>query len=55
LAVGPGDVLTAAISYAAPHHLVADGGVSSHRRWRGADRSAPVAVRPLLSIGRAPA
>ena len=35
LPVGPGDLLTAAISYAAPHHLVADGAVSSHRRWRG--------------------
>jgi tRNA-2-methylthio-N6-dimethylallyladenosine synthase len=55
LAVGPGDVLTAAISYAAPHHLVADGGVSGHRRWRGAERHTPVTPRPLLSIGRAPA
>jgi tRNA-2-methylthio-N6-dimethylallyladenosine synthase len=53
LPVGPGDVLTATISYAAPHHLVADGGITAHRRWRG--RSAPAAVRPLLSIGRAPA
>jgi tRNA-2-methylthio-N6-dimethylallyladenosine synthase len=55
LAVGPGDVLTAAISYAAPHHLVADGGVSSHRQWRGAGRNVAPAQRPLLSIGRAPA
>ncbi|HJQ01537.1 MAG TPA: tRNA (N6-isopentenyl adenosine(37)-C2)-methylthiotransferase MiaB [Jatrophihabitans sp.] len=53
LPVGPGDVLMATISYAAPHHLVADGGIGVHRRWRG--HSAPAAVRPLLSIGRAPA
>jgi tRNA-2-methylthio-N6-dimethylallyladenosine synthase len=55
LAVGPGDVLTAPITYAAPHHLVADGVVSSHQRWRGAGLSTPAAPRALLSIGRAPA
>src|SRR4051812_42257987 len=32
----PGDVVTAAVTYAAPHHLVADGGITGHRRWRGA-------------------
>jgi tRNA-2-methylthio-N6-dimethylallyladenosine synthase len=56
LAVGPGDLLTTQISYAAPHHLVADGPVLEHRPWRGTGSAAPapVAPRPLLSIGRAP-
>ena len=31
----PGDVITATVTGAAPHHLVADGGMTSHRRWRG--------------------
>src|SRR4051812_17709582 len=31
----PGDVVTATVTYAAPHHLVADGGITAHRRWRG--------------------
>ncbi len=56
LAVGPGDLVTTRISYAAPHHLVADGPVLAHRPWRGSNGAAPapVAPRPLLSIGRAP-
>jgi len=57
LTVQPGDVVTARVSYAAPHHLVADGGISAHRRWRGAAGSPPpVAPRalPLVSIGRRP-
>jgi tRNA-2-methylthio-N6-dimethylallyladenosine synthase len=57
----PGDVVTARVSYAAPHHLVADGGVSRHRRWRGpaepavTDRAMTKPAAPLLSIGRRPA
>jgi tRNA-2-methylthio-N6-dimethylallyladenosine synthase len=31
----PGDVITATVTYAAPFHLVADGGYSNLRRWRG--------------------
>jgi tRNA-2-methylthio-N6-dimethylallyladenosine synthase len=54
LAIGPGDVVTAAVMYAAPHHLVADSGVISHRPWRGAAVEPP-ASRPVLSIGRRPA
>jgi tRNA-2-methylthio-N6-dimethylallyladenosine synthase len=38
--IAPGDVITSSITYAAPHHLVADSGVRSHRRWRGAVASA---------------
>jgi tRNA-2-methylthio-N6-dimethylallyladenosine synthase len=49
--------VTARVSYAAPHHLVADGGISTHRPWRGgavkpASTGRPAA--PLLSIGRRP-
>ncbi len=57
LAVRPGDLLTARVSYAAPHHLVADGGISAHRPWRGAAGTATAATRrpvTLVSIGRRP-
>jgi len=51
----PGDVITAEVTYAAPHHLVADGGVRTHRVWRGADAPGPVpAAKPLLTIGSRP-
>jgi len=33
----PGDMVTTEITYAAPHHLVADGGVQSVRRTRAGD------------------
>jgi tRNA-2-methylthio-N6-dimethylallyladenosine synthase len=36
--VRPGDVVETAITYAAPHHLVADGPLSSHRRTPAGDR-----------------
>jgi tRNA-2-methylthio-N6-dimethylallyladenosine synthase len=58
--VAPGDVVTATVTYAAPHHLVADAGITAHRRWRGADAAATVpaptapAGRPLLTIGPRP-
>ncbi|MBB5920496.1 tRNA-2-methylthio-N6-dimethylallyladenosine synthase [Actinoalloteichus hoggarensis] len=35
--VRPGDVVTTRVDYAAPHHLVADGAVLSHRRTRAGD------------------
>jgi len=38
--VRPGDVVTTRVSYAAPHHLVADGPLLSHRTPSPADRSA---------------
>ncbi|HEV7205598.1 MAG TPA: tRNA (N6-isopentenyl adenosine(37)-C2)-methylthiotransferase MiaB [Jatrophihabitans sp.] len=52
--VAPGDVVTSTITYAAPHHLVADAGISAHRRWRGAEAASPPAPRPLLTIGTRP-
>ena len=33
----PGDVVTVRIDYGAPHHLVSDGGVLTHRRTRAGD------------------
>jgi tRNA-2-methylthio-N6-dimethylallyladenosine synthase len=57
--ISPGDVVTAAVSYAAPHHLLADAGITSHRRWGGAaDVSQPATPQPglrtLLTIGPMP-
>jgi tRNA-2-methylthio-N6-dimethylallyladenosine synthase len=37
-AVRPGDVVATRVTYGAPHHLVADGELISHRRTRAGDR-----------------
>jgi tRNA-2-methylthio-N6-dimethylallyladenosine synthase len=50
-AAAPGDLVTTTVTYAAPHHLVADAGIMSHRRWRGADAPAHQPTRQLLTIG----
>ncbi len=52
----PGDLVSAEVTYAAPHHLVADGPVRAHRPWRGTPVDAAHPARPpqLLEIGRAP-
>jgi tRNA-2-methylthio-N6-dimethylallyladenosine synthase len=53
---GPGDLVTATVTYAAPHHLVADAGITSHRRWRGPGETVHAApAKPLLTIGPRPA
>ena len=36
----PGDVVTVEVTYAAPHHLVADGAIFDVRRTRAGDLSA---------------
>jgi tRNA-2-methylthio-N6-dimethylallyladenosine synthase len=46
--VRPGDVVEATVTYAAPHHLVADGPLVSHRRTRAGDNFAE-GVRPRTS------
>jgi tRNA-2-methylthio-N6-dimethylallyladenosine synthase len=53
---GPGDLVTSDVTYAAPHHLVADAGIRTHRRWRGAQAVAHPAAAPgpLLTIGPRP-
>lgn len=57
--VRPGDLVTTQITYAAPHHLVADGPVLSHRRTRGGDAheartadvtSAPGVLLPMPTV-----
>jgi tRNA-2-methylthio-N6-dimethylallyladenosine synthase len=54
LEVSPGDAVTAVITYAAPHHLVADSPVTRHVPWRGGERrAAPAQPRQLLTIGTA--
>jgi tRNA-2-methylthio-N6-dimethylallyladenosine synthase len=35
--VRPGDIVETVITYGAPHHLVADGEVLTHRRTRAGD------------------
>ncbi|HEV7648373.1 MAG TPA: tRNA (N6-isopentenyl adenosine(37)-C2)-methylthiotransferase MiaB [Actinophytocola sp.] len=46
--VRPGDVVHATVTHAAPHHLVADGPLVSHRRTRAGDNFA-AGVRPKTS------
>ncbi|TAM84322.1 MAG: tRNA (N6-isopentenyl adenosine(37)-C2)-methylthiotransferase MiaB [Jatrophihabitans sp.] len=55
-AAAPGDTVVTTVSHAAPHHLIADGGLTAHRRWRGPmSPTAPAAPaggggRALLTI-----
>ncbi|EHR62476.1 tRNA (N6-isopentenyl adenosine(37)-C2)-methylthiotransferase MiaB [Saccharomonospora cyanea] len=59
--IRPGDVVETTITYAAPHHLVADGDVLSHRRTKAGD-NVEAGLRPktkgvslgLPSFGAAP-
>jgi tRNA-2-methylthio-N6-dimethylallyladenosine synthase len=46
--VRPGDVVTTTVTYGAPHHLVADAPLRSHRRTRAGDNWAD-GVRPTTS------
>ncbi|WP_051500068.1 MiaB/RimO family radical SAM methylthiotransferase [Nocardia sp. BMG51109] len=51
-AIRPGDIVTVDITEAAPHHLIADGGIRTHRRTRAGDahergimpKTAPIGV-----------
>ena len=45
-AIRPGDIVTTVVTAAAPHHLIADAGVLTHRRTRAGDRFAE-GVRPV--------
>jgi tRNA-2-methylthio-N6-dimethylallyladenosine synthase len=38
--VRPGDIITAVITGGAPHHLIADAGILTHRRTRAGDAHA---------------
>jgi tRNA-2-methylthio-N6-dimethylallyladenosine synthase len=51
--IRPGDVVQATVTYGAPHHLVADGPLVSHRRTRAGDNS-EAGLRPKtngISLG----
>jgi tRNA-2-methylthio-N6-dimethylallyladenosine synthase len=48
--VRPGDVVTTTVTYGAPHHLVADGELLSHRRTRAGDLHA-AGTRPSTGLG----
>jgi tRNA-2-methylthio-N6-dimethylallyladenosine synthase len=47
--VRPGDIVTAVVTQAAPHHLIADAGILTHRRTRAGDAHA--AGRRPRSVG----
>jgi tRNA-2-methylthio-N6-dimethylallyladenosine synthase len=51
--VRPGDVVTTTVTYGAPHHLVADGRIASHRKTRRATPGPP--ARPPSSPASASA
>jgi tRNA-2-methylthio-N6-dimethylallyladenosine synthase len=59
--VRAGDLVTTAITYAAPHHLVADGPPLAHRRTRAGDAAEAATCRPpgvllgLPTVGPRPA
>ena len=51
--IRPGDVVTVTVTRAAPHHLVADEGVLTHRRTRAGDRSleGTALITPGVGLG----
>jgi tRNA-2-methylthio-N6-dimethylallyladenosine synthase len=54
----PGDTITTTVTHAAPHHLVADAPVLTHRSWRGAGVAGHATARPgrvALSLSARPA
>jgi tRNA-2-methylthio-N6-dimethylallyladenosine synthase len=48
--IRPGDVVTTTVTDAAPHHLIADAAIGSHRRTRAGDAHA-AGVRPRTGVG----
>ncbi len=49
--IRPGDMVTVEVTYAAPHHLVADGPVLAVRRTRAGDAWAARTAAPTTSVG----
>jgi tRNA-2-methylthio-N6-dimethylallyladenosine synthase len=49
--IRPGDVVTTVITDAAPHHLIADGRLLSHRRTRAGDAHQAGQQRPSVGLG----
>src|SRR6478736_400571 len=50
-AIRPGDVVDVEVTYAAPHHLVADGPVLAHRRTRSGDAWEARTAPPSTAVG----
>ena len=50
-AIRPGDVVEVAVTYGAPHHLVADGPLVAHRRTRAGDAAEPAAWARGTGLG----
>ncbi|EID15597.1 (dimethylallyl)adenosine tRNA methylthiotransferase [Mycolicibacterium phlei RIVM601174] len=48
--IRPGDVVTTTVTAAAPHHLIADGPLHTHRRTRAGDAHA-AGLRPRTGVG----
>jgi tRNA-2-methylthio-N6-dimethylallyladenosine synthase len=48
--IRPGDIVTIAVTGAAPHHLIADGELQIHRRTRAGDAHA-AGLRPQTGVG----
>jgi tRNA-2-methylthio-N6-dimethylallyladenosine synthase len=51
LQVRPGDIVTTVVTGAAPHHLIADADILSHRRTRAGDMHASGQHRPGVGLG----
>jgi tRNA-2-methylthio-N6-dimethylallyladenosine synthase len=50
-AIRPGDLVEVEVTYAAPHHLVADGPVLAHRRTRSGDAWESRTSAPIPAVG----
>jgi tRNA-2-methylthio-N6-dimethylallyladenosine synthase len=50
LQIRPGDVVTTTVTGAAPHHLIADAAIGTHRRTRAGDAHA-AGERPRTGVG----
>jgi tRNA-2-methylthio-N6-dimethylallyladenosine synthase len=49
--IRPGDIVEVEVTYAAPHHLVADGPVLAHRRTRSGDAWEARTSSPGTAVG----
>ncbi|WP_454560782.1 tRNA (N6-isopentenyl adenosine(37)-C2)-methylthiotransferase MiaB [Mycobacterium haemophilum] len=52
--VRPGDIITVMVTEAAPHHLIADAGILTHRRTRAGDAHAAGQRPRSIGLGKTP-
>nr|AAA17273.1 B2235_C2_195 [Mycobacterium leprae] len=52
--VRPGDIITVMVTEAAPHHLIADAGILTHRRTRAGDAHAARQCPRSIGLGQIP-